>query len=57
MQKKPKIISLGQNWPKYAIVTPEMEDPHNFSMAFKFYDPWAYITYLMLLYLPWFEEG
>ena len=31
----------------------KMGDPHNSPLAFKFSNPGAYITYLMILYLPW----
>ena len=31
----------------------KMVEHQNISMSFNFSDPGAYITYLMLLYLPW----
>ena len=41
-----------QNWQKCTIV-PNMVNPHDLLMSFRFYDTRAYIAHLMLSYLPW----
>ena len=52
-KKKPKIIFSGQKLIKMYNLYQKMVDPHYFPVSFNFSDPRAYITYIMLLYLPW----
>jgi hypothetical protein len=52
-QKKDKYYFF---WPKLdqnVQLYQKMVEPQHFPMSFKFSKPGAYITYLMLLYLPW----
>ena len=52
-QKKTNIIFSGQKLIKMFNLYQKMVEPHHFTMSFKYSNPGAYITYLMLLYLPW----
>ena len=55
-QKKDKYYFF---WPKLdqnVQLYQKMVEHHHFPISFKFSNPGAYITYLMLLYLPWFDS-
>ena len=52
--KKRQNIIFNATFNRVTILIRNMWNPCHFSISFNFSDQAAYITYLMLLYLPWF---